>query len=91
MKGIAGKQACEGRRFNAHPQPVLLVFEQGAQHPRGLFMNLHTLGQQVRSWLVADFIQQREDAPGGAGNRFLAFDQLLDHVFSARHALFFLD
>ena len=38
-------------------------------------MHLHALGQQVGSGFVADLVQQRENAAGGAYDGFLALHQ----------------
>ncbi|MCY1183088.1 hypothetical protein D9M73_236790 [compost metagenome] len=52
---------------------------------------MHTLGKQVCSRLVADLIEQRENAARRAGHGFLPFHQLFDHFLGRRHTLFFLD
>ncbi|MNP19477.1 hypothetical protein D3C76_1120080 [compost metagenome] len=54
-------------------------------------MYLHALGKQVCSRLVADLIEQRENAARRAGHGFLPFHQLFDHFLGRRHTLFFLD
>ncbi len=49
------------------------------------------MGEQVGGGFVADLVQQREDAAGGAHHGFLALDQLPDHLLGFRHAFLFLD
>lgn len=69
----------------------LFTFEQRAQHPRGLLVHLHTLGQQIRRWLVTDLVDHRENTACGTRDRLLPIDQLADHLISRRHTLLFLD
>ncbi len=72
-------------------RPAARAFQQAAQHPRGLFVDLDALGQQVGGRLVADLVHQREDAARGAHHGFLPLYQQLDHVLRVRHAFLFLD
>ncbi len=62
------------------------ALEQAAQHPRGLLMHLHALGQQVERGLVARLVGDRSDAACGLDDRFLALHQQADHLLRARHA-----
>ena len=47
--------------------------------------------EQVGGGFVADLVQQREDAAGGAHHGFLALDQLPDHLLGFRNAFLLLD
>ncbi|CAM2144637.1 hypothetical protein PT2222_160110 [Paraburkholderia tropica] len=63
--------------------------QQRTQHPRGLFMRLHALREQVGGRLVVGGFRCREDRARGAHHGFLAFHELADHVFGGRHSVGF--
>lgn len=67
------------------------AFQQAAQHPGILFVNLHALGQQVGRRFIAGLVDQREEAARRLGHGLLASHQLLDHLFGADLAFTFLD
>ena len=49
--------------------------EQATQHPGGFLVHLHALGQQIGSRLVADLVQQWENAARSAYDGLLALHQ----------------
>lgn len=51
-------------------------------------MHLHALSQEIDGHLIGRFLGSGEDAPRSPNQRFLAFDELTNHVFRPGHACF---
>src|SRR5690606_9577933 len=68
------------RRRNQPP-----LFEQAAQHPGVLLVDVHALGQQVGGGLVVGGVGLVERGPGGLGDRFVALDQQAHHFHGVWH------
>ena len=55
-----------------------LFFQQDAQHPGGLFVNVEALGEQIQRRLVIGGIGNRQQFTGGTCRGFLRRNQLGD-------------
>ncbi len=63
------------RTAGAAASVTVKSLQQTAQHPRGLFVNLQALGQQIGGRLVAAFLGGREGRTRGTRDGFMTGDQ----------------
>src|SRR5690606_33511456 len=68
-----------------------LLLQQAAQHPRGLFMLLHALCQQVGSWLIAGLVPGSESFAGGSCTGLVTLNQQRGLASCVQHAVICLD
>src|SRR4051812_43713854 len=66
---------------------VMLLLQQGAQHPGVFLVDIHPLREQVERGLVVGVLGNPQHAAGGAHHRFLRGDKQLHHFLRLRHAV----
>ena len=68
----------------------MLLGEHTAQHPRGFFVQLYALSQQVSGRFVMHLFRGGEQLTGGAHYGFVAFHGATNHFLGGRNIGFFL-